>query len=96
MFARSVACLLLIAPFASAEDKVTPVKLSGLAGSAPASWKSEKPANRLRSFQFKLESGDKDYADAEVAIFPESSPDNAKNFERWKATFLPPDGMTAE
>ena len=96
MFARSVACLLLIAPFASAEDKVTPVKLSGLAGSAPVSWKSEKPANRLRSFQFKLASGDKDYADAEVAVFPESSPDNAKNFERWKATFVPPDGMTSE
>ncbi len=96
MFARSIACSLLIASLAVAEDKGTPVKLSGLAATAPAGWKSEKPANRLRSFQFKLSSGDKDYADAEVAIFPESSPDNAKNFERWKATFVPPDGMTIE
>ncbi len=96
MFARSIACSLLIASFAVAEDKGTPVKLSGLAATAPADWKSEKPANRLRSFQFKLASGDKDYADAEVAIFPESSPDNAKNVERWKATFVAPDGMTIE
>jgi len=96
MHLRAFTCLLLIAPFAAAEDKGTPVKLGGLAGTAPANWKSEKPANRLRSFQFKLASGDKDYADAEVAVFPESSPDNAKNFERWKATFVPPDGMTIE
>ena len=96
MFARIIAYSLLIASCAVAEDKPTPVKLSGLAATAPASWKSEKPANRLRSFQFKLASGDKDYADAEVAIFPESSPDNTKNFERWKATFVPPDGMTIE
>ena len=96
MFARCIVCSFLIAPLASAEDKGTPVKLSGLTGTAPATWKSEKPANRLRSFQFKLPAGDKDYPDAEVAIFPESSPDNAKNFERWKATFLPPDGSTIE
>ena len=96
MFARALACLLLAAPFAAAEEKGTPVKLSGLAGTAPAAWKSEKPANRLRSYQFKLPSGDKDYADAEVAVFPESSPDNAKNFERWKSTIVPPDGLTPD
>ncbi len=96
MFTRVLAFLLLAAPFAVAEDKGTPVKLSGLSGVAPAAWKSEKPANRLRSYQFKLPSGDKDYADAEVAVFPESSPDNAKNFARWKDTFVPADGMTIE
>ncbi len=96
MLVRCIAGLLLATPFAYAEDKGTPVKLSGLAGTAPATWKSEKPANRLRSYQFKLPAGDKDYADAEVAVFPESSPDNAKNFERWKATFVPPDGSTIE
>ena len=96
MFARGFVTLLLAASFAAAEDKGIPVKLCGLAGVAPATWKSEKPANRLRSYQFKLPSGDKDYADAEVAIFPESSPDNAKNFARWKDTFVPADGMTID
>ena len=96
MFARCFLCLVFASPIAVAEDKGTPVKLSGLAGTAPAAWKSEKPANRLRSYQFKLAAGDKDYSDAEVAVFPESSPDNAKNFERWKATFVPPDGSTIE
>ena len=96
MFARGIITLLLAASVAGAEDKGTPVKLSGLTGTAPATWKSEKPANRLRSYQFKLPSGDKDYADAEVAVFPESSPDNAKNYARWKDTFVPPEGMTIE
>ena len=96
MLARAFVTLLLAAAVAGAEDKGTPVKLSGLAGTAPATWKSEKPANRLRSYQFKLPSGDKDYADAEVAVFPESSPDNAKNFARWKETFVAPDGMTLD
>ena len=96
MFVRCLACLFLITPFAGADDKGTPTKLSGLTGVTPATWKSEKPANRLRSYQFKLSSGDKDYADADVVVFPESSPDNAKNFARWKDTFVPPEGMTIE
>lgn len=96
MFLRGLIILLLLSPLVAAEDKGTPVKLSGFSGTTPPSWKSEKPANRLRSFQFKLASGHKDYTDAEVAVFPESSPDNSKNFERWKATFVPPDGMTIE
>ena len=96
MFARSLVCLVLAMPCARADDSGTAVKLSGLSGTTPATWKSEKPANRLRSFQFKLPSGDKAIADAEVAIFPESSPDNTKNFERWKATFVPADGSTID
>ncbi len=96
MFARGFITLLLAVSVAGAEDKGTAVKLSGLTGTTPATWKSEKPANRLRSYQFKLPSGDKDTADAEVAVFPESSPDNAKNFARWKDTFVPPEGMTIE
>jgi hypothetical protein len=58
MFARGLVGLLLAVSVAGAEVKGTPVKLSGLAGTTPATWKSEKPANRLRSYQFKLPSGD--------------------------------------
>lgn len=96
MLIRSFVYLFLTGSGVHAEDKATPVKISGLSGAAPATWKAEKPANRLRSYQFKLASGDKDTADAEVAVFPESSPDNTKNFERWKATFVPPEGSTIE
>ena len=81
---------------AVADDKPTPVTMSGLSAAAPAGWKSEKPANLLRSHQFKLASADKDHADAEVVVSPKSSPDVAKNFDKWKAAFTPPDGKTAE
>lgn len=79
-----------------ADDKPTPVKFSGLSGDPPAAWKSEKPANLLRSHQFKLPSNDKNYADAELTVSPKSSDDVAKNFDKWKAQFTPPDGKKAE
>jgi hypothetical protein len=93
---RLAAFLLLAAPLtAYGQDKGTEVKLYKLAGVTPAEWKSEKPANRLRSYQFKLP-GAEGHADAELAIYPESHPDAEKNFPRWKATFVPPEGKTAD
>lgn len=71
------------------QDKGTLVKVGGLKGVVPADWKSEKPANLLRSYQFRLP-GPKEGADAELAIFPESHPDPEKSFPKWKAQFVPP------
>lgn len=82
-------------PLACAQDKGTVVKLTKLSGTTPADWKSEKPANLLRSYQFKI-AGEKDEAPAEVAIFPESHPNPEKTFPRWKAMFVPPDGKTVD
>lgn len=88
--------LLLAMPFAAAaRDKGTEVKLNKLSGVTPADWKSEKPSNRLRSFQFKLP-GAKGEADAELAVYPESHPDPARSHPRWKATVIPPEGKTIE
>ena len=82
-------------PLAGADDKGTVVKVNKMTATAPADWKSEKPANRLRSYQFKLP-GANDRGDAEVVVMPESSPDVEKNFPRWKAQFVPPEGKTAD
>lgn len=71
-----------------------PVKVNNLSAAPPADWKSEKPSNRLRSYQFRLPSGDKDAPDAELTIYPDSAPDVKKNHERWLATFTPPEGKT--
>jgi hypothetical protein len=94
-----VPALLLVAGVlalpAGADDKPMVVKVNKLSAAAPAGWKSEKPANRLRSFQFKLP-GAADHADAELIVSPESSPDVQKNFPRYKAQFVPPEGKTAE
>ncbi len=79
-----------------ADDKPTPVKFSGLSGDPPAAWKAEKPANLLRSHQFKLPSDDKTYADAELTVSPNSSKDVAAKFDEWKAQYTPPDGKKAE
>src|SRR5580698_11229093 len=78
-----------------AEDKGTEVKVGSLKATTPADWKKEKPANLLRSFQFKLP-GEKDHPDAEVAVFPESHPSPDKNFPKWKGQFVPPEGKTVD
>jgi hypothetical protein len=90
---RSLLLLPLFAVVASAQEKPAPVKVGKLTATAPSAWVSEKPANRLRSHQFKLKSDDANLADAEVAVFPDSSPDVAKNHDRWKAAVIPMDGV---
>jgi hypothetical protein len=77
------------------EDKGTVVKVGTLSATTPSDWKNEKPANRLRSYQLKLP-GEKDHPDAEIAIYPEINPNPDKNFPKWKATFVPPDGKTID
>lgn len=92
---RLVLLAVLAAGSALAADP-TPVKVNGQSATPPADWKSEKPSNRLRSYQFKLSSGVAGMAEAEVAIYPESSPDPKRNHPRWLATFDPPEGKTIE
>ncbi|MCS6866140.1 MAG: hypothetical protein RMJ56_04600 [Gemmataceae bacterium] len=82
-------------PQATADDKPVVVKLAKLSATAPADWKNEKPANRLRKYQFKLP-GVKDHPDAELTISGESRPGAEKNFATWKATFEAPEGKTVD
>lgn len=91
----SFVLLLLAICDASGQDKGTLVKVGDLKATTPADWKKEKPANLLRSYQFKLP-GEKDHPDAEVAVFPESHPSTEKNFPKWKAQFVPPEGKTVD
>jgi hypothetical protein len=80
---------------ARGQDKGTVVKVGSLSSTTPTDWKKEKPANLLRSFQFKLP-GEKDHPDAEVAVFPESHPSPDNNFPKWKGQFVPPEGKTID
>src|SRR5262249_21815079 len=82
------------APLTAADAKAAEVKLAKLKAPAPAEWTAEKTANRLRSYQFKLKGTDGH--DGELVVFPESPPDPAKTFPRWKATFVVPDGKTTD
>lgn len=72
------------------------VKFGKLSAEVPTGWKSEKPANRLRSHQFRLPSGAEGLADAELYAMPQSDPNPDKSFPRWKASFVPSDGKTLD
>ena len=91
----ALALLLALPVLAAAQDKGTEVKINETKAVAPADWKKEKPANRLRSYQFKLP-GTKDQPDAELTVYPESHPNPDKSFPRWKATFVPPEGKAID
>jgi len=91
----AIALFLALPLFATAaDDKGTEVKLSKLSGTTPADWKKEKPANLLRTYQFKLPGGE--MPEAEVAVFNEGNPMPEKNYPRWKGQFVPPEGKTTD
>jgi hypothetical protein len=95
MFVTFLSFPLLAVPNVKGEDKGTVVKVGSLSATTPADWKNEKVANRLRSFQLKLP-GEKDHPDAEVVVYPEINPNPDKNFPKWKAQFVPPEGKTVD
>lgn len=77
-------------------DKGTIVKIAGLEARTPADWVREKPANRLRSFQFRLPRAKDDKDDAELSVLPDLPGNRKENLERWKDLFVPPDGKTVD
>ena len=69
---RRLALVLFATAFgaaAYAEDKGTPIKVAGLAGTAPAAWKEETPSGTMRVLQFRLPKAEKDKDDAELTAF---------------------------
>jgi hypothetical protein len=80
---------------AADEPKGTVVKLDKVSSTTPADWKSEKPANRLRSHQFRLPAA-KDSKDAEIFIFPDLTKTVEENFTRYKDLFVAPQGKTLD
>jgi hypothetical protein len=72
------------------------VALDTLKSRAPASWKKEKPASRLRYAQFTLPAAGKDKKDADVVIYQNLGGNVKANVARWKAQFVPPRGKTID
>jgi hypothetical protein len=95
LFALSVGLVAAADPAAVAQPKAVTIKLDKLSAPAPAGWVSEKPKYTLRSYQFQLP-GEKDGPAGEFIVMPESDPKAEKVFPRWKASFVPPDGKTAD
>jgi hypothetical protein len=72
------------------------VELSKLKSQTPADWKAEKPANNLRSHQFRLPRAKNDVDDAELAILPDAKPPASEAVKRWKDMFQPPQDKTLD
>jgi hypothetical protein len=90
MFACSILSLLLLGA-----DPAT-ITIGKLSAPTPAGWVAQKVPNRLRSYQFQLPSADAAFAPGEVIVLPESNPDPAKSFPRWRASFVIPETIKPE
>jgi hypothetical protein len=73
----------------SAADKEVVVEIDGLKSKAPAAWKEEPPANKMRYAQFKV-------GDAELVIFKGLGGGAKNNITRWKGQFDAPEGKTID
>jgi hypothetical protein len=76
---------------AGSDDKEV-VNLDGLKSPAPAEWKKEAPANKMRFAQFRLPKQKDDKNDAELILFRDLGGSAKQNVERWKQQFQPPEG----
>jgi hypothetical protein len=74
----------------------TVVALGALKSRTPADWHPEKPANRLRSYQFRLPGAPGDKDAAQLAILPDLPGTPEENVPRWKDMFTPPAGKTLD
>jgi hypothetical protein len=72
------------------------IELDGLKSKTPADWQKQKPANRLRSHQFKAPKAAGDREDAEIAISPDQSGPVEKRLETWKEWFDVPADLPKE
>lgn len=72
------------------------VDLDGLQATTPGNWKEEKPANKLRYMQFRLAKKGDDKDDAELVIFKGLGGGSKANIQRWKDSFVPPEGKTID
>jgi hypothetical protein len=81
---------------AAAEDKDKSkgavVDLDGFKSTTPSDWKEETPANRMRFMQFRLLKKGDDKEDAELVLFKGLGGGSKANVQRWKDSFVPPQG----
>ncbi len=93
---RYCLALVMLVPLSTLSAADPAVTFGTLSSVPPKNWKSEEPSNRLRSHQFKVPSGDKTLADADVIVSPLSRPKPEQVFPGWKSQFAPPEGKTLD
>ncbi len=94
-----VAALVMCQSGSGGENKGTVVTLDGLKSRTPGNWKTQRPANEMRAYQFQIPRVEGDKKDAELIIFffgSGSGGTPADNIKRWKSQFEPPEGKTMD
>ena len=92
-FALPVLALgLALAARGADKDSGVVVDMDGLRSRAPAAWKEQPPANRMRFAQFRLPKQGADKDDGELVIFKGLGGSAKANVQRWKDMFQPPAG----
>jgi hypothetical protein len=90
--ALALSAILGLVHSAAADDKGAVVTLGTLKSAAPAAWKQQTPANKLRAYQFAV-------GDADLAIFffgENGGGTPSDNIKRWKSQFVAPEGKTID
>jgi hypothetical protein len=68
------------------------IEFDDLKSTAPATWKEEEPASKMRYKQYRLPHAKGDKADGELLIFRGFGGSAKENIQRWKEQFQPPEG----
>jgi hypothetical protein len=98
----TILSLLLISAIATADppkteaSKAVEVTLDGLTSTAPENWLAEKPANLLRSYQFKLPRTNGDKEDGMVFVLTTVHGTPKENIDMLKGLFVLPTSMTKD
>lgn len=77
-------------------DEPTLVVLDSYASKAPADWIKQKPANRLRKYEFHIEPVEGEAHSSEISILPNFGGSTESKHTRWKADIIPPSGKTID
>jgi hypothetical protein len=72
------------------------VDIDGFKSTTPGDWKEEAPANRMRFMQFRLSKKGDDKEDGELILFKGLGGGSKANVQRWKDSFVPPEGKKIE
>ncbi len=95
ILAAGSAALRDAATFAQKAEGVV-IQLDKFKSRAPAEWKPEAPANKMRFAQFRLPKVKDDKEDAELVIFQDAGGSVKDNIARWKGQFTAPDGQSID
>src|SRR5271165_6985834 len=90
----AVGVIAVVLTGSGADTPTRKIEVEGLSFAVPASWKSSKPASRMRLAELKVDAaeGDKEPAELLVFAFPGGGGTVEANIKRWQGFFKDGEG----